>query len=175
VSNARFRLLVTLLGVVVAVGSFLLGLALLDDDSPDPAPRRTTTEDGDGTGDPDGGDGAPADGADGEGAQGSVRTDPLPSPSWLLVIASEGDEARALALAGDVAAAGHDAGVLRSDDYPSLNPGFWVAYAGPYDDAAAGRAAEAAVEADGWPGAYLRCAGTVDACGGTEQADEDEG
>ena len=169
-SSTRFGVLLGLAAVVVAGGAFVLGLQVLDDDDPDPAPAGAVDATDDGA--------EPADGGEGTGSTSTsepaeVTEGALPSPSWILVISSEGDEARARAVADEVAAAGHPAGVLRSDDHPSLNPGFWVAYAGPYPDAAAAAAAEPAVEADGWPGAYVRCAGAEADCGGG--GDDDDG
>ena len=47
-------------------------------------------------------------------------------------------------------------GVLRSSDFSSLRPGYWVAYSGVYDTAAQARAALAQASASGFPGAYPR-------------------
>lgn len=173
-SGTRFGVLLGLAAAAVAAGAFLIGLQVLDDDAPDrPPAARSSSGDG-------GGEAAPDQTEDPAGTTSTsaptVTDGELPSPSWVLVISSEGDEARARAVAEEVAAAGHPAGFLRSDDYPSLNPGFWVAYAGPYPDAAAAAEAEGPVEADGWTGAYVRCVGTTDDCGGPDQhADEDQG
>jgi hypothetical protein len=166
VSRARYGLLVAALAAVVAAGSFLLALPVLDDDGPDSPPDRAGTEpEAPAVPDP-----APTTTA---ASAADLTTGPLDTPAWILVIASEGDQAQATTTAADVATAGHPAGVLRSDDYPSMKPGFWVAFAGPYDDAKTAKAAEPEVEAAGWPGAYVRCAGTVDQCRGREGDDED--
>jgi SPOR domain len=54
-------------------------------------------------------------------------------------------------------AKGYDnAGVLNSDDYFTLNPGYWVLYLGPYSTKAAADAAKAEARADGYPDAYVR-------------------
>lgn len=165
-SSTRFGILVGFAGVAVAVAAFLVGLQVLDDEGPDTPPAASSSDEPDEEADG---------GADGDEATSSttapVADGALDTPAWILVISSEGDEVRARAIAEEVAAAGHPAGVLRSDDYPSMNPGFWVAYAGPYPDAAAAQAAEPAIEADGWTGAYVRCAGTVEECGGAPAAD----
>jgi hypothetical protein len=163
VRRARFGLLVAALAAVVAVGSFLLALRVLDDDGPDAPPDRAGTESE-----------APADAEPSTTAAAAapeITTGALETPAWILVIASEADQAEATATAQAVAAAGQPAGVLRSDDYPSMKAGFWVAYAGPYPDGDGARAAEPQVEGAGWPGAYVRCAGTTEQCGGDEGED----
>jgi hypothetical protein len=169
VSRLRFGLLVALLAAVVGTGSFALALTAFDDDGPDTPPDRSDT-------------GAPAPGEAGADPSTTttapapeVRTDALDTPAWILVIVSERDREAAARTAADVAAAGHPAGVLRSDDYPSMNRGFWVAYAGPYADADAARAAEPQVEGAGWPAAYVRCAGTSADCGGDQGEGRDGG
>ncbi len=54
-------------------------------------------------------------------------------------------------------AKGHDnAGVLNSDDYFTLNPGYWVLYLGPYDSKTAAEAVKVEVRANGYPDAYVR-------------------
>jgi hypothetical protein len=47
-----------------------------------------------------------------------------------------------------------------------------VAYAGPYPDSAAAEAAVEELAADGFGGAYARCAGTEAECGSREGDDE---
>lgn len=161
-SGWRFALLAGALALAVAAGSFAAGLAVLDDGEPDPPPAAgaatTTTP-------------VPIT------ASTTTTTTvggPLVTPAWIVVVASEGSERTAIERAEAVAARGHPTGVLRSDDYASLNPGLWVAYAGPYPDR---RAAEAAVDelaADGIAGAYVRCAGTAEACSGGDGGDDDD-
>lgn len=156
-SRWRFPLLVALLALVVAAGAFAIGLQVLDDDEPDPPPRAAASEDT---------------AADGGGETTTtattsvIATGALPTPAWIVVVASEGSEAAATARADAVGDRGRPVGVLRSDDYPSLNPGLWVAYAGPFADAAEATAAKDALTADGVVGTYVRCAGTVEQCRG---------
>ncbi|MGV3758381.1 MAG: hypothetical protein ACO1PW_02405 [Actinomycetota bacterium] len=170
-SGTRFGLLLGLAAVVVAAAAFLVGLRVLEDDGPDRPPSGATSED-------ETADDGPATDAGSDDSASSTTEAPtvtdgaLPSPSWVLVISSEGDGDRARAVAEDVAARGHPSGFLRSDDYPSLNPGFWVAYAGPYPDSAAAAAAEPTFEADGWAAAYVRCVGTTEDCGGPDEGGE---
>lgn len=170
-SGTRFGVLVGLAAVLVAAGAFVIGLQVLDDDGPDRPPTGSQAPDGP-TEQPSTDEGAAEDSTTtSTDAPGEVTEGELPSPSWVLVISSEGGEDRARAVADEVAAAGHPAGFLHSDDYESLNPGFWVAYAGPYPDPAAATAAEPEVEADGWTAAYVRCVGSAADCGGSEPDD----
>lgn len=149
-SGRRFGLLVALVAMVVGVGSFAGGVALLDDDVPDEPPGADTTDPGDGT---------VSSTTTAPGEPGTLET-----PAWVAVVSSEGDEARARAVAARVADAGFSSGVVRSDDHESLNPGFWVAYAGPYPDPATAEAAVADLAAAGIDGAYARCVGTAGEC-----------
>ena len=54
--------------------------------------------------------------------------------------------------------------MLHSDDYSSLNPGFWVAYVGPFDDVGGATAAVGELAGAGYTGAYPRCIGTDAEC-----------
>ena len=163
-SQARFGLLLALLAVFVAAGSFLAATAVLDDGKADPPPS-ADGDDGSERGDPD----APPASTT---TTVPVATGQLASPTWVVVITSEPDEAAATASAQRAAAAGHPTGVLRSDDYPSLRRGFWVAYAGPYGDQAAAEAGSAELAADGFANTYRRCVGEQRDCGGAGDDDE---
>lgn len=169
-STRRFALVVVLAALVVGAGSFAAGLAVLDDGQPDPPP-------------------AP-DGAAGTAAlpptESSTTTTPptsapagitegaIATPAWIAIVASEEAAATARTEAQAVAARGYPAGVLQSDDYPSLKKGLWVAYAGPYPDRAAAEAAVDALAADGVEGAYVRCAGTDKECKGDVGEGDDD-
>lgn len=175
-SRTRFGALLALAAVVVAAGGFLLGLALFDDDEPD-TPPASRSDDG---GEEPAGDGGDATTTTIAAPTGDVRTEALPSPSWIVVITSERDQARATTVAAEVAGDGHATGVLRSDEYQSLNPGFWVSYAGPYPDAGAAADAAATLTSEGRDGVYVRCAGTQPDCnpggdGGDSDEDDDDG
>jgi hypothetical protein len=65
---------------------------------------------------------------------------------------SEADAAAQRAIAAGLA----EVGVLRSSDYSSLRPGFWVAYAGIHDTEAEARAALVQAQGSGFPDAYPR-------------------
>jgi hypothetical protein len=168
-SRSRFGLLLGVVALVVAVGSFAVATAALDDGKPDPPPSAQ-------------GDGGDAPGSDPVVSSTSststtveVVTGDLATPTWIVVVSSEADEAGATVIAQRVAAEGHPAGVLRSDEYPSLNKGFWVAYAGPYPDLTTATATVGALEAAGYSGTYARCAGTKQDCGSeVEQPDGDD-
>lgn len=170
-STNRFAALLVALAVAVAAGAFAAGLAVLDDGRPDPPPRpggsaTATTAPVAST--------STAPSTTAPPAPVATPADELPAPAWIVVVASKGSEAEAQEAAEAVAAHGHPAGVLRSDDYPSLAPGFWVAYAGPYE---ARRQAEEALDAldeAGVDGAYVRCAGTVKDCGRDRDDSDDD-
>lgn len=49
-----------------------------------------------------------------------------------------------------------NAGVLNSDDYFTLNPGYWVLFLGPYGSKSSAQAAQAQARASGYPDAYVR-------------------
>jgi hypothetical protein len=144
-SRARFGILLALVVLIVAVGAFALVLTLMGDDEPDESSSATsptastlpTTTLGEQT---------------------------LTTPTFVAVVASSGDEATAQALAAELTERGYDSGVLHSDDHTSLEPGFWVAYTGPFPDAAAAQASADQLKGDGYTSAYPRCVGTAEQC-----------
>jgi len=87
---------------------------------------------------------------------GSVGTWPAGVEAYTVILASEATRSGAEAKAREAANAGEAAGVLRSDDYSSLRPGYWVAYVGQSSTAdEAGREA-ARLKGLGYPSAYPR-------------------
>ena len=58
-------------------------------------------------------------------------------------------------VAKDLTAAGTTVGLLHSDDYPSLRPGYWVLFTGKYGTREEAEAA-VATAADAAPDAYVR-------------------
>lgn len=166
-TRTRFALLLGALAVLAASASFAVAMAALDDGQPDPPPDS-------------GGDALGSDPLVTTTAPTStsttveVVTGELTTPTWIVVVSSEADEGDATEIAERVTAEGHPAGVLRSDDYPSLNKGFWVAYAGPYPDLSTATEAVSALETAGYTGTYARCAGTKKDCGTEVQPTEDE-
>lgn len=160
-SGRRFGLLVALAALVVGLGSFAVGLAVLDDGRPDPPPTRASSSDT--TSPPAGGSSTTVPTTT---APTGVAEGPITTPAWIAIVASESSPTTARAKAQVVATKGVPAGVLSSNDYPSLKRGLWVAYAGPYPDHAAADAAVDQLAARGIDGAYVRCAGTERECKG---------
>lgn len=144
-SRARFGLLLALLVAVVTTASFVVALRLLDDD---PAANPGTTTSSSSTTAP------------------SPTTAPgdLPSPTYVAIVSSNAEEGEAQADAAELTERGWDAAVLRSDDYGSLEPGFWVAYVGPFEDGPAAQVATDDLIADGYGATYPRCVGTAEDC-----------
>lgn len=145
-SRARFGLLLALLVSVVTAASFVVVLQLVDDD-PAAGPGTTTSS--------------------------SSTTAPAPTtapgglvtPTYVAIVSSNAEEGEAQADAAELTERGWDAAVLRSDDHGSLEPGFWVAYVGPFEDGPAAQAATDDLIADGYDATYPRCVGTVEECG----------
>ena len=145
-SRARFGLLLALLILVVGAGSFVVVLSQLDDDDP-------------------GADGAaPSTTASSDTTTTVAVPEGLVTPTFVVIVTSEGDEATARAQGDELTERGYDASVLRSDEYGSLEPGFWVSYVGPFPDVASAEAADAQLAADEYPAAYVRCVGTAEEC-----------
>ncbi|MEQ1787489.1 MAG: SPOR domain-containing protein [Acidimicrobiales bacterium] len=145
-SRGRFAVLLGLLVAIVAAASFVIVLALISDDgAPGDAATTTTTT-------------TPT---------STTTTVPggLVTPTFVAIVSSEGDESTAQQMRDELTEAGYDSGVLLSDDYTELEPGFWVAYVGPFPDVAAAEAAKDALVADGYTAAYTRCVGTTEECG----------
>jgi hypothetical protein len=151
-SRGRFGALLVLLFVVVAAAAFLGAWSVLDTDEADPPPRP------DGAGETS--DTTPA------SSTTAIPTVPgqLATPTWVAIVSSAGGQDDASATAQAVAAKGHPAGVLHSDDFSSLEPGFWVAFAGPYADHDTAQASLSTLAADGFAGAYVRCVGEAAEC-----------
>ncbi len=144
-SRGRFGLLLGLIVVVVTAASFVGVLSLIDDTDPvgSPASSSTTTT-----------------------ASTTTTTVPgaIVTPTFVAVVSSEADEVSAQQLRDELTESGYDAGVLHSDDYTSLEPGYWVAYVGPFPDVAAADAAKDDLIRAGYSAAYTRCVGTAEEC-----------
>ncbi len=87
-------------------------------------------------------------------AQRKARSGSWPTnlTAYTVVLVTARDEISARQTADTAKANGVEAGVLRSDDY-GLGQGFWIVYAGAYDDQDAA-SAEASELAASYPGAY---------------------
>lgn len=142
-SRGRFGLLLAGLVGVVATVTFVVVLSLIDDDpGGDQAATTTSTSTTTSTTIPGG----------------------LATPAFVAIVSSEVDEPTAHAMASELTERGYDSAVLHSDDHSSLEPGFWVAYVGPFADVAAAQAATAGLIGDGYTAAYTRCVGTAEQC-----------
>lgn len=142
-SRARFGVLLALLVLVVAVGSFALVLTLLDDDQGPQADLTTTTT-----------------------LPTTTAPAGLVTPAFVAIVSSDADEGTAQAMAAELTERGYDGNVLRSDEYESLTPGFWVAYVGPFADAQGAISAVDQLKVAGYGSAYQRCVGTDAECPG---------
>jgi hypothetical protein len=144
VDDGRFRLLLGGLFAGLAIVSFLVVTLVLESDDDEPAATTTTST----------------------STSTTATTAPgtLTTPTFVAVVVSEPDEATARSTADELTESGFDSGVLHSDDYSSLNPGFWVTYVGPYDDVAAAQGAVGELAAAGYTAAYPRCIGTSEEC-----------
>lgn len=100
------------------------------------------------------------------GGEDSTTAPPHPPPAaagdwpggsgYTAILGSMSTEAEARQRQSQASAAGLDAGVLLSDDFSSLRPGYWVVFSGTF--AAAGEAAERVARARelGYSDAYPR-------------------
>ena len=156
-TQSRFGLLLALLFAAVAAVSFLVVTLVIESGDDEPAAATTTTT----------------------FSVTTTTTRPgLTTPTFVAIVVSEREEATARAIGDELTEGGFDTGVLRSDDYPSLNPGFWVAYVGPFDDLGAAQGAVSQLEDAGYTAAYARCVGTEEQCagrGGDLQGGDQEG
>jgi cell division septation protein DedD len=145
-TRGRFGLLLALVALVVAAASFSVALALISDDG-----DATTQEAGSSTT---------------SSTTSTTTTAPgtLATPAFVVVVSSESEEASAQQLRDELTEGGFDAGVLSSADYSSLEPGFWVAYVGPFPDVAGAEAAKAELVAAGYTASYTRCVGSNEEC-----------
>lgn len=155
---------VVLLAIGVGVASFGVALQVLDDEQPDPPPAHQGSE------------GLTTLPPISEPASTSTTSTTvaggIETPAWITIVASEGSKATAEEAAAEVAAHGHPAGVLRSDDYETLKAGLWVAYAGPFPTADEARTMVATLKADGIDGAYVRCIGSTKECRDRGESDD---
>ena len=143
-TNRRFWLLMGALFVVIAGAVFLAVTLILGSDDDDPAATTTTTTT--------------------VASTTTTAAGELTTPTFVAVVVSEADEATARATADELTESGFDSGVLHSDDYSSLNPGFWVAYVGPFDDVAGAQTAVSELEGAGYTASYPRCIGSDEEC-----------
>ncbi len=143
-TRGRFQLLLVLIVLVVGTASFAIALRLIDDDAPAGDVTTTTTT--------------------ASTTTSTTAPSGLTTPTFVVVVSSESDEGGAALIRDELVEGGFEAGVLHSDDYASLEPGFFVAYVGPFPDVAAAEAAKAELVAAGYGASYSRCVGTAEEC-----------
>ena len=86
---------------------------------------------------------------------------PTGQSGWAVILASKSQsqfqESDAQAVADQAASAGVQmTGVLDSSQFPSLNPGYWAVFSGPYTTKAEAQAAATTIQGQGYPDAYAR-------------------
>ena len=80
---------------------------------------------------------------------------PADVSAYTVILASERNRAAAEA-AAERAPEGASPGILRSDDYASLEPGYWVAFLGRYTTGTEAQQAAERLQGQGFPDAYPR-------------------
>ena len=81
---------------------------------------------------------------------------PSATDAYTVIVRSSPDRTLAAQTAADLTAAGYAAGVLRSDHYSHLRPGYWVAFSGVYATLSQARAHASQLKAAGHGDAYVR-------------------
>ena len=89
-------------------------------------------------------------------SNGAVASWPAGKAAYTLVLISAKSRKQAYAKAREAKSRGIDAGVLHSNDYSSLNPGYWVVFVGQYKSAAQARSHIDDYASKGFPGGYPR-------------------
>ena len=95
---------------------------------------------------------APADAS----APKEVGSWPAGKTAYTVILLSTQDRGGARAKARQLAAEGEDVGLLRSDDFPSLEPGYSVVFSGQYEDVGAAQQEAKRLAGAGAPGAYAK-------------------
>ena len=86
---------------------------------------------------------------------------PAGQTGWAVILASKSQsqfqESDAQAIADQASSSGVQmVGVLDSSQFPSLNPGYWAVFSGPYASKAEASAAATTIQGQGYPDAYPR-------------------
>jgi cell division septation protein DedD len=89
-------------------------------------------------------------------ATGEIRKWPADTSAYTVILLSTSTRTGAETVARQAAQAGIPAGVLRSDDYSSLNPGYWVVFAGEYDSQQEAQQEAVRYAGLGFSGGYAR-------------------
>lgn len=77
-------------------------------------------------------------------------------PAHTVILASVPSESAARAKQADASALGLDAGVLRSSDFRSLRPGYWVVFSGAFPNATTAAERQSRARSAGFNDAYVR-------------------
>jgi septal ring-binding cell division protein DamX len=85
-----------------------------------------------------------------------VASWPAGKSAYTLVLISAKSRKQAYAKAREAKSRGIDAGVLHSNDYSSLNPGYWVVFVGQYKTVGEARSHISDYASKGFPGGYPR-------------------
>jgi septal ring-binding cell division protein DamX len=91
----------------------------------------------------------------GAGSSGAIASWPAGKTAWTVILDSATSESAADAKANELSGQGTTVGVLHSDDYSSLNPGYWVVFSGQYDSQSAAQDAADSLKSQ-VPEAYAR-------------------
>jgi septal ring-binding cell division protein DamX len=86
---------------------------------------------------------------------GSTFADWPGGSGWTVIIESASTQSKAESVATAAQGKGHTVGILHSDDYSSLNPGYYVVYTEKYSSESAANAGRDAIKSD-YPDAYVR-------------------
>ena len=89
-------------------------------------------------------------------ASGEIAQWPDDTSAYTVILLSTNTRDGAEAVARQAARAGIPAGVLQSDDYSSLNPGFWVVFGGEFDSSEEAQREAESYAGLGFPGGYPR-------------------
>jgi hypothetical protein len=90
------------------------------------------------------------------GGGGEIGSWPDGRDAYTVVLVSAKSRSQARTKAEEAIGRGIPAGILRSDDYSSLNPGYWVVYAGQYDTVEEARRKASDYQGQGFAQAYPR-------------------
>ena len=98
----------------------------------------------------------PEDTAPDSGGGDGIGKWPAGESAHTVILLSTDQRVGAERKAREVADAGFPAGLLRSNRYPSLNPGYWVVFVGQYDSASEASEKAEDLADQGYPGGYPR-------------------
>jgi septal ring-binding cell division protein DamX len=91
----------------------------------------------------------------GTGSTGTIASWPSGKTAWTVILESATSKSAADAKANELSSDGTSVGVLHSDDFSSLNQGYWVVFSGTYDSKSAAESALDGLKAK-VPEAYAR-------------------